>query len=104
MRIPLLILALLSASLTTLQSKTIYLAKNGDDANSGTLQEPYGSVAKAASQLFAGDTLFGATYCVFSPEHPLVAAITTDEQREAGGSDSKQGNGSACGLAHPIRR
>ena len=58
MRILLLVLALLSASFTTLQSKTIYLAKNGNDANPGTIQEPYGSVAKAASQLFAGDTLF----------------------------------------------
>ncbi len=29
------------------------------------------------------DTLFGATYCVFSPEHPLVAEFTTDEQRPA---------------------
>ena len=29
------------------------------------------------------DTLFGATYCVLSPEHPLVDIITTDEQREA---------------------
>ncbi len=29
------------------------------------------------------DTLFGATYCVFSPEHPMVAEITTDEQRPA---------------------
>jgi len=29
------------------------------------------------------DTLFGCTYCVFSPEHPLVAEITTDEQRAA---------------------
>jgi len=29
------------------------------------------------------DTLFGATYCVFSPEHPLVAEITTDGQRLA---------------------
>jgi leucyl-tRNA synthetase len=27
------------------------------------------------------DTLFGATYLVLAPEHPLVDAITTDEQR-----------------------
>ncbi len=27
------------------------------------------------------DTLFGATYCVLSPEHPLVDAVTTAEQR-----------------------
>jgi leucyl-tRNA synthetase len=29
------------------------------------------------------DTLFGATYMVLSPEHPLVDEITTSEQREA---------------------
>lgn len=29
------------------------------------------------------DTLFGATYCVLSPEHVLVDEITTDEQRES---------------------
>jgi leucyl-tRNA synthetase len=29
------------------------------------------------------DTLFGATFMVFSPEHPLVDKITTPEQREA---------------------
>ena len=28
------------------------------------------------------DTLFGATYCVMSPEHELVSVITTDEQRD----------------------
>jgi leucyl-tRNA synthetase len=27
------------------------------------------------------DTLFGATWCVLAPEHPLVAQITTDAQR-----------------------
>jgi leucyl-tRNA synthetase len=27
------------------------------------------------------DTLFGATYCVLAPEHDLVAAITTSEQK-----------------------
>jgi len=29
------------------------------------------------------DTLFGATYMVLAPEHPLVDAITTDAQRDA---------------------
>jgi len=29
------------------------------------------------------DTLFGATYMVLSPEHPLVSEITTDKQRKA---------------------
>ena len=29
------------------------------------------------------DTLFGATYMVLAPEHPLVSQITTDEQKEA---------------------
>ncbi|CAM3440122.1 leucine--tRNA ligase [Marinicrinis lubricantis] len=28
------------------------------------------------------DTLFGATYCVLAPEHPLVDLITTEEQKE----------------------
>ena len=29
------------------------------------------------------DTVFGATYMVLAPEHPLVAQLTTDEQRTA---------------------
>lgn len=29
------------------------------------------------------DTLFGATYCVLAPEHPLVDVLTTDAQRDA---------------------
>lgn len=31
------------------------------------------------------DTLFGATYCVLSPEHPLIPEITSDEQKEGVG-------------------
>ena len=27
------------------------------------------------------DTIFGATFMVLAPEHPLVPALTTDEQR-----------------------
>ncbi len=29
------------------------------------------------------DTLYGATYCVLAPEHPLVDAITTEHEKEA---------------------
>ena len=29
------------------------------------------------------DTLYGATYCVLSPEHELIKDITTPEQKEA---------------------
>ncbi len=29
------------------------------------------------------DTIFGATYLVMAPEHPLVDSLTTDEQRDA---------------------
>lgn len=36
------------------------------------------------------DTLFGATYCVMSPEHPYVNAITTAEQKEAVEAYQKQ--------------
>lgn len=28
------------------------------------------------------DTLFGATYCVLSPEHELIDKITTDDKKE----------------------
>ena len=28
------------------------------------------------------DTLFGATYCVLAPEHPLVLEITTEDERD----------------------
>src|SRR5262249_24953356 len=29
------------------------------------------------------DTLFGCTFCVLAPEHPLVRSITTPQQKEA---------------------
>lgn len=45
------------------------------------------------------DTLFGATYCVMAPEHELVGAITTDEQK---GDVNKYIN--ACKLKNDMER
>ncbi len=42
-----------------------------------------GATEKVTVYTTRPDTLFGATYMVLSPEHPLVAAITTVEQRAA---------------------
>src|SRR5260370_1125649 len=39
------------------------------------------------------DTLFGATYMVLAPEHPLVAAVTTKEQRAAVEAYTKEAAG-----------
>ena len=45
------------------------------------------------------DTLFGATYCVMSPEHPYVNEITTPEQKEAVESYQK-----ACATKSDLER
>ena len=37
------------------------------------------------------DTLFGATYCVLAPEHPLIEKITIPEKKESV-SGSSRGN------------
>ncbi|MGF1633079.1 MAG: leucine--tRNA ligase [Phycisphaerae bacterium] len=41
------------------------------------------SVAQLSVFTTRPDTLYGATYMVLAPEHPLVEQITTDEQRSA---------------------
>src|SRR5271168_3074123 len=51
--------------------------KKTDDGHRPPLQEEVITVFTTRP-----DTLFGATYMVLSPEHPLVAKITTAEQRE----------------------
>ena len=45
------------------------------------------------------DTLFGATYCVLSPEHPLVDEITSDAQKQAVNEYKKQ-----CALKSEMER
>ncbi|MCB9682621.1 MAG: leucine--tRNA ligase [Alphaproteobacteria bacterium] len=42
-----------------------------------------GSDARFTVYTTRPDTLFGATYCVLAPEHPLVDAVTTADQRAA---------------------
>ncbi|HEY0792074.1 MAG TPA: leucine--tRNA ligase [Chthoniobacterales bacterium] len=42
-----------------------------------------GSLAEVPVFTTRPDTLFGATYLVLAPEHPLVANVTTDAQRAA---------------------
>ncbi len=37
------------------------------------------------------DTIFGATFMVLAPEHPLVDTLTTDAQRDAVASVSRPG-------------
>ena len=46
---------------------------------------PHATKGTAEIEVFTTrpDTLFGATYMVLAPEHPLVAKITTDTEREA---------------------
>ncbi|MUH36296.1 T9SS C-terminal target domain-containing protein [Zobellia amurskyensis] len=44
-------------SLTTF-SRDIYVAKNGDDSNPGTLENPYLTISKAAGEATAGDIVY----------------------------------------------
>jgi leucyl-tRNA synthetase len=46
-------------------------------------REPEASPSSITVFTTRPDTLFGATYMVLAPEHPLVASITTSEQRDA---------------------
>ena len=49
---------------TTVQAAEYYVAKDGNDANPGSLSQPWRTIEKAASTLMAGDTVFirGGTY------------------------------------------
>lgn len=45
------------------------------------INNPQGGKQKVTVYTTRPDTLFGATYFVISPEHPLVSEITTDDQK-----------------------
>lgn len=49
---------ILILSIGPLMAKTIYVAKNGSDISPGSKELPYATIGKAATQLFAGDTLY----------------------------------------------
>jgi len=57
---------------------------SGEPQASGGRKSP-GESGEAVIRVFTTrpDTLFGATYMVLAPEHPLVDLITTDQQRAA---------------------
>ncbi len=65
-----------------------FVTVNGreDESGSGGLSKPSGQLGSiAAIRVFTtrADTLYGATYMVLSPEHPLIDQLTTDECRSA---------------------
>ncbi len=51
----LLLIALFSS---TVSGTNYYVSKEGDDQNSGTKEDPFLTIGKAATQLFAGDTCY----------------------------------------------
>ncbi len=73
----------------TFQAKNIYVAKNGDDSNSGTQNAPYKTIAKASSVAQAGDIVIigEGTYEELleparsgSPGNPIVYRAKTGEK------------------------
>jgi leucyl-tRNA synthetase len=52
-------------------------------ANTATTGEVMAAAPSVKVFTTRPDTIFGATYLVLAPEHPLVGQITRDEQREA---------------------
>jgi len=81
-KIPILIIISFSAVLN-ISSKTVYVANNGDDNNTGTIELPLASIQKAQSLVSAGDTVYirGGEYIITESnisrvEKDLFACIT----------------------------
>ena len=53
-----LIFSLLMLTISQLQAKNYYVAKNGTDSNDGSENAPFLTISKASSLLLAGDTCF----------------------------------------------
>ncbi|MEI7782253.1 MAG: leucine--tRNA ligase, partial [Planctomycetota bacterium] len=60
---------------------TAFLAWQQDRANDGFPEKPGSDVLRIYTT--RPDTLYGATFMVIAPEHPLVESLTTVEQRDA---------------------
>lgn len=52
-----LVLLFLAVSVTSLQARTLHVAKNGSDQNDGSKETPYLTISKAAYHAIAGDTI-----------------------------------------------
>lgn len=65
--------------------KTKTLQRNWIGKSNGAYVDFKVSNREESFQVFTtrADTLFGATYCVLAPEHPLVNKIVTEEQKKA---------------------
>jgi len=79
------ILAILFSSLVLSEARqagasgAFYVASNGDDANPGTIEAPWRTVAKGLSSLAAGDTLYvrGGTYVERIKDPPLASGTSS---------------------------
>ncbi len=76
-----------SDSTTTLQRNWLGRSEGAelDFGVAGAASQPDGAAEEAVIRVYTTrpDTVFGATFMVLAPEHPLVAALTTPAQRKA---------------------